>query len=207
MNISYLKTITSVFAQHYKTGKDIWSEDLGLRLSTILLGNALKGRAQILDIGCGRGSDAEALLSQGHSVHGLDLVENKNWEALRSRWPERARFSVTDFQSFNTSDQYDAILDNGCFHHQPPEQFSAYLNKVHDLLKLEGCFCLNTYSPKDPAKSGITMTMADNRFATAFTPAQLNKILVSAGLRPCEFKQTVSSTHGGRYLIVVCKKD
>lgn len=66
----------SLHAAHYAS---VWDSDPAARAQRAqvhaLLGSVLPPRARVLDVGCGTGTDAAWLLSQGHSVVGIDAAE------------------------------------------------------------------------------------------------------------------------------------
>ncbi len=202
---TYLNLMTEIFSRYYDQSRDVWSKDLGLRRSVDILHDHLTKPSLVLDIGCGSGIDSLALLKKGHSVYGLDLVKHSNWDHISHVHGERASFKAGDFQSLHLPlESFDAVLDNGCFHHQPPDEQPSYLNKIWTLLRPRGLLCLNVYSPNDPSREGVSMKMADGRHATAYRLDQLKATL--ADFRILYSERVVSSTHGGTYLIALAEK-
>lgn len=203
----YLRQMTGVFADHYLKSKDVWSEDLGLRRTTELLLKMLSGRSRILDIGCGNGTDVRRILHAGHVVHGIDLVAHSRWVDIAAEFQKRVSFSVCGFQTFREEERFDAILDNGCFHHQTPEDQLLYLRKIAQLLLHGGIFAINVYTPRDAGRPGVLEKMADGRWARAYNLDQLEAAMALGDLRVLFFERVRSSVHGGSYLIALCRKE
>lgn len=202
----YLRDMKAVFTLHYIDDQDVWSQDQGLRRSASVLQASLARPSLILDIGCGRGVDSESLLDYGHTVHGLDLYPHPQWSEIQKRFPATAQFFAGDYQSYSALAAYDAILDNGCFHHQAPETQSAYLNKAYEMLKADGWFCLNVYTPKTETSVGMVEVMKDGRFARVFDAQQLEETLRATGFEPKYMSRVPSSTHSGSYLIALSRR-
>lgn len=202
----YLFKMRLVFSEHYLSRHDVWSRDRGLRISPRILHRGLTGPASVIDIGCGRGTDCEFLLSKGHMTEGLDIYCHPHWRLVRQRYKERARFTACDFLSYSTDRLYEAALDNGCFHHQDPETQDVYLNKIRSLLKADGLLCLNVYTPGTESAEGIVGQMKDGRFARAFNADQLEKVLSRNGFISEFHRRVRSSMHDGTYLIALARK-
>jgi SAM-dependent methyltransferase len=81
--------------------------------------SASPGRA--IDIGCGTGRDAVYLANRGWSVTGVDGVQRAIDGARRRAQGARADVNlvlgdVTRLQSLGIGDNYDVVVDRGCFH-------------------------------------------------------------------------------------------
>ena len=194
----------SAFTEHYESRRDMWSQDSGMRESTSLLLSAVAPGSHILDIGCGAGIDALQMAERGHQVTALDLVESRRWR----EWKDpNVRFYHGAFQDFSSPKPFDAILDNGCFHHQTPEDVDSYLTKAAALLSTGGWLCLNVYTPREEGRDGVVVTLADGRFAAVFNVNQLRNLVGRHGLTLADARRVNSSTHGGKYLIALFTKD
>lgn len=106
----------------------------------------LPSGADVLDIGCGAGSNILYLAQQGFHSHGVDLSPGAV-AAARSR-AEEARLTVDvregDALALPFADgSFSALIDNGCFHTIPLRRRNRYAQEVHRVLRPAGCFVLS----------------------------------------------------------------
>jgi SAM-dependent methyltransferase len=101
---------------------------------------------EVLDVGCGAGSNVLFLAQSGYRAHGIDLSPGAV-AAARARAAE-SRLSV-DIQegdvlalSFSAA-SLDGIVDNGCFHTLPLARREDYAREVHRVLRPEGSLVLS----------------------------------------------------------------
>lgn len=98
---------------------------------------ALPTGASILELGCGGGRDAEAMLAAGFSVDATDgceaLVEKA---AARLDQPVR----LLRFEELAADMLYDGIWANACLLHVPREGLSPILTRIHRALVPGGLF-------------------------------------------------------------------
>lgn len=70
----------------------------------------------VLDLGCGTGRHATALVSNGYSVHGVDYSADmiaeadQQLQALAADQAERLRFSHSDIREFRVNQTFDAVI-------------------------------------------------------------------------------------------------
>ena len=79
----------------------------------------LVGRGRTLEVGCGTGTNALWLASEGFDVLGVDLsplaIERARGKAVAA--PRPARFEVLDFLAADPpGGPFDFVFDRGCFH-------------------------------------------------------------------------------------------
>jgi SAM-dependent methyltransferase len=177
----YAAVLHSDFRDHYADGRDIWTGEEAMRHTPRLLMEALGGTADahVLDLGTGHGRDAELLLAGGHRVTGVDLVPSPEWETIAGRRPGRARFLATAVLDLPGTEEYDAVLDNGCFHHQHPDAYVPYLRRIRELLHPGGLFTVSVFHAVDG--TGGLYTNAGNRLYREFTAAQLTELVTAQG--------------------------
>lgn len=77
------------------------------------LGEALRGRRRVLEVGCGRGDVARALAAAGHEVTALDLELPEPHPAPGVTYVER------DFLAFDAA-PFDAVVFTASLHHISP---------------------------------------------------------------------------------------
>ncbi|MDQ2957245.1 MAG: class I SAM-dependent methyltransferase [Actinomycetota bacterium] len=180
----YRAVLIESFGQRYDTSRDSWTDEQALRgiVSTLLsaLGPA---PARVLDLGTGRGPDARALLEAGHQVTGLDLIQTPQWYELAASYPDRAHFvraDVGDLASVTGHGEFDAVLDNGCLHHQQPDSYAAVLGQIRAALRPGGTLVLSLFGTR--AEQGVLHNEADGRLSREFTAAEAVDLLAGTGL-------------------------
>jgi len=99
----------------------------------------------VLDIGCGAGSNVLFLAQNGYRAHGIDLSPGAVM-AARSRADEsRLRVDVQegDALALRFPDRsLDGIIDHGCFHTLPVSRRGDYARETHRVLRPGGSFVL-----------------------------------------------------------------
>ena len=141
---------------------------------------------ELLDIGCGAGSNVFYLAQNGFRVHGVDLSPGAV-AAARAR-AESARVEVdlregdALFLPFHDS-SLDGLVDNGCFHTLPIGRRSDYARETYRVLRPGGSFVLSWVAREHTAARGprhrpslreVTSAM-ESRFLfarTAFRPGR-----------------------------------
>lgn len=203
----YQELLEDAFTRHYTEGSDVWSTDTSSEEATcIALAQALEhttNKLHVLDIGCGNGRHLSLLEHHAQSYIGVDLFENKNWESARSSASIPAAFTAQDFLSFasQTEQQYDLIIDCGCFHHQHPDDHAPYLQQITSLLSDVGTVSMVVWG--EPFTHGDIDQFG--RFHFHFTPESITDLLLRNGLRVQEI--FISQGKGGtRQLQVIAQK-
>ncbi|GAB2786825.1 SAM-dependent methyltransferase [Streptomyces daliensis] len=200
----YAAVLRADFTDHYAHGRDIWTGEEAMRETPRILLAALADvrDAHILDIGTGHGRDAAILLAGGHRVTGIDLVASDEWAGLRARWPGRARFGaaeLTEPGELTGARQYDAVLDNGCLHHQHPDRYPAYLRRVHELLHPGGLLTVSVFH--SAAERGDLFVNGGRRLYREFTEAELAGLLTAHGFSVVELRTVPRGRDALHYLV------
>ena len=117
----------------YRSGRPRWdTAEPQPELAELIRGHP-PGRA--LDLGCGTGTDAIYLTSQGWEVTGVDYVP-RAIAAARSRAAAArspARFAVGDvtrLREAGVSGDFDLVIDIGCYHGVPSRRRYSYVTEV-----------------------------------------------------------------------------
>ncbi len=112
-----------------------------------------RGRARVLDIGCGEGRHLICLGRAGHRAVGVDY-ERLALQKARTRPDARPirphlTFALADafYLPFREA-SFDAVLDCGCFHHVKKADWSRYLAGLTALLRPGGYLHLTTFSTR-----------------------------------------------------------
>ncbi len=99
--------------------KDYPWEELQPNLSVLpFLKKYVKEGASILEIGCGLGTNALWLASEGYAVEAMDISPEciRLAEERKKEAGSKAVFMAHDFLSSVPQKKYDAIFERGCFH-------------------------------------------------------------------------------------------
>lgn len=176
---AYLSILTRAFEKHYRENSDVWTEDPVLRGSLAIIQSRirLKKMARMLDIGCGTGQAVEHMATLFGSIVGIDICRHTDWDLALKRH-SNITFLCTNFLSYTSANDYDLILDSGCFHHQHPEHYTTYLNRVAELMHEESIYVLTTY--KGP-HAGMRVD-PNGRIFAYFSDVGLHSLLRTGGL-------------------------
>lgn len=182
----YREVLETAFVQCYETSNDSWSYEDAMREVPIYFLECIgeEKDQQILDIGAGSGKDVEILLKAGHSVTGIDLYEHEGWQSLKHTWGDRVHFMKSQFTDWLPSPEtkFDAVFDNGCFHHQHPFLYSVYLAHLKSLLKPNGIAMLSVFTPLEENTDGSFMNFDEGRIGRSFSTKELRQLLTNNGL-------------------------
>ncbi|MFG2352750.1 SAM-dependent methyltransferase [Streptomyces sp. NPDC048521] len=198
---AYADVLRSDFQDHYVNGRDVWTAEDAMREAPRLLLRALGDRpgAHVLDIGTGHGRDAAILSDAGCRVTGIDLVESPEWAALTARSDGRARFAVCSLSDLDGTAVHDAVLDNGCLHHQHPDGYGRYLGRIRELLRPGGLFTVSVFRSADGP--GRLFANGARRLYREFTEEELTELVTAHGFTPVEVRLVPRGTAGLHYLV------
>ncbi|WP_099070012.1 class I SAM-dependent methyltransferase [Nostoc linckia] len=180
----YKEVLKTAFVQCYQTSNDAWSYEEAMREVPVYFLECIGSqKGHILDIGAGSGKDAEILLKAGHSVTGLDLYEHEAWQFLSYTWGDRINFVKSQFTDWQPSPEtkFDAVFDNGCFHHQHPSLYFPYLTHLKTLLKPNGIAMLSVFTPLDENTDGSFIDFDEGRIGRSFSVNELQQLLTNHG--------------------------
>ncbi len=105
----------------------------------------LRKGGDVLDVGCGAGSNVLFLAKRGFRAHGIDLspgaVTAARTRAAQSRL--RADIQEGDALALSFADaSLDGVVDHGCFHTLPLSRRGDYASEIHRVLRPGGSFVL-----------------------------------------------------------------
>ena len=107
---------------------------------------------KFLDLGTGPGTQAIQLAKLGFESTGADISKNAIEKA--SKLSEDVNFVVDDILESTFSDnEFDYILDRGCFHVFDASLREKYLNQIKRILKNDGTLFLKVMSKEDTTLS------------------------------------------------------
>ena len=143
------------FRQAYEAGETPWPRfkptPAVVRLAKRL--RRERGRARVLDVGCGEGRHMICFGKEGHWAVGVDYEDLALRKACahRDADPARSRLTFVLADAFHLpfrGERFDAVVDSGCFHHVKKADWSRYVNGLGALLKPRGYFHLTAFSTR-----------------------------------------------------------
>jgi trans-aconitate methyltransferase len=145
---------------------------------------------RVLDFGCGMGHSAPCLRDAfpGATIIGVDT------SAAAIRWAQE-HYGAEDVQ-FMTPDaadrlgQVDLVYSNGTFHHIPPSERRAILQKIFHWVAPGGLFALWENNPWNPGTRLVMKRIPFDRDAETLSYIETTRLLRDAG-----FQVTSTSFH------------
>lgn len=201
---AYRTRLAAAYAERYAEGSDIWSDEAAMaevgRQFARWIGPPVK---RVLDVGAGRGRDARHFADLGHDVTAVDLVVPP--PELRPRGPGRLVFLRTDIRRFRPDTGFDAICDNGCYHHEAPADQPGYLARLVELMRgPEASLCLSVFAAT--GDRGDLATMPDGRLRRTYSVDELASDLERAGFTVGEHRVVARARPGRAYLAVLAHR-
>ncbi len=109
-------------------------------------------KGKVLDTCCGAGTNGIFLAKKGFQVVGIDISSKAVEYAKKKAEQEKVkiRFMVRNFLElpFN-NEEFDFVLDMGCFHHVLIKDRNTYIKGVNRILKTGGKYLLICFSYKN----------------------------------------------------------
>ncbi len=198
----YIAVLQNAFNKHYHEGSDVWSDDPEMRVVPSLIQGQLKLPATTiaLDIGCGIGWDTDYFSRIYQQATGIDLYQHENWVTLQKKRLNVA-FYQTGYFEFDPGQSFDLILDNGCFHHQHPEHYQAYLDKVTTMLAAGGWYAISTFKNDTKTKYWDP----NGRLHRYFTDVEFSETLEQANLKVHHEIDIYRAVHQDYYRLSLCQ--
>ena len=126
-----------------------------------------------IDLGCGTGTNVVTLAHAGWQVAGVDFASKAIHIARQKIKGEnvQADLQVGDVTKLkNISDQFDLVLDIGCFHSLTQQGMQDYLTQLDNILTPSGHWLMYGFFKPSPLQSGPGLVEADiDRISSRFT--------------------------------------
>jgi SAM-dependent methyltransferase len=202
----YGELLRSDFASHYTDSKDVWTWEPAMREPVRALLSALPGggNAHVLDVGSGRAVDTRILLDGGYRVTSIDLIDCPEWTDIGVVYGDRVSFRRAGLLDLRPVAEFDAVLDNGCMHHQHPDVYVQYLRRIHDVLMPTGVFALSVFQAG--GDSGGLYVNDAGRLYREFTRAELTELVRSTGFELVEVHEVPRAVADLNYLVMIARK-
>lgn len=117
-----------------------------------ILQRYIKGKSDILDMGCGVGTVAFYLASKGKNVTGIEISKNALNVARENAklfgFDERIDFLLSDFPNTIPSREFDLIICSEVLEHLENDKMAV--KKIYGLIKKEGVVIISTPSKNAP---------------------------------------------------------
>ncbi len=142
-----------IFLMSYLSGNPPWDTGITPPEVSDFLKEKPPGRA--LDLGCGTGTNVITLAEHGWHAEGIDYVPRAvraaRRKAHKSNLDDRVEFQVGDVLSSEFfREEYDLILDIGCFHNISIDKVDQYLVNVHSHLAVGGSLLIYAHLNEFP---------------------------------------------------------
>jgi SAM-dependent methyltransferase len=131
-----------------------------------------------LDVGCGAGCDVEFFSHIYRYVVGVDFYEHERWKIIGAE-KNNVEFHCTAFLDYEENSTFDLVLDNGCFHHQHPQEQAPYLIKISEVTTPGGWFVMSTFKSFDPREA----VDVNGRIHRWFSDDELTELINDAGFK------------------------
>jgi len=142
----------------------------------------LEKKSKILDIGCGGGRNTILFQKNGFNSTGIDISENaiKLAKQLNKENNTNCIFEKQNILETKYKNEFDTIIDIGCFHHLRKNQWNNYRNKIQESLKQNGFFILYTFSNESEEtfnhKKGKNWSYHNHHYNHYFSKKELEQI-------------------------------
>jgi len=134
---------------------------VGIELQRLVIESKFQQNSRLLEIGCGIGTEAVYMAKQGFEVLALDLNEDILKLAQMNAKINGAsvKFKQGNLLELNIETElpnnFDIVIDQGCFHHIPCAKRETYAERVAHVLKQDGLYFMRGFSDLiPPSKTG-----------------------------------------------------
>ena len=151
-----------------------------------------------LDLGTGPGTQAIELSKMGFEVTGVDISNDAIKKATKLN--NKVKFIQDDILNSSINQQFDYILDRGCFHILDEDKRSIYISQVVKLLNKDGLLFLKCFSDKN-----IFTGSGPHHFSRELIESLFDKQFNILQIKDSVFQSTSSQKY--KTLFVILKKN
>lgn len=202
----YYKQLETIYGDMYGDNLDKWSFEPQMRvMQNYLLEELTKSKTDfnnisLLDIGCGKGYDVHFFAAKGVNTTGIDICSFDSW---KSSGYNKATFVKSSIFDFFPEKKFDAISDNGCFHHFIPKDYSVFFRKIDSLMNDDGIFCVSVFYSEKPNLE----VDGRGRYWKVFNTEELTNLVNAHGFGILSTKVVKRNQKATDYLIAFLKKN
>ena len=148
----------SWFPHAYRDGPTPWvTGTAGTHIVRVVTEGIVKHGNRVLDVGCGYGTDIVFMALQGVQAVGLDTASEAlaKGRTLAETYGTVVAWTQGDSLTLPyASETFDAIVDQGCFHHIQPDRRQRYAAEMGRVLRAGGAYMMSGFSDRIPAGPG-----------------------------------------------------
>lgn len=178
--------------EHYGTGETPWDTDEAAPALVELLAAGYLPRGRALDIGCGTGTNARYLASQGYDVVGIDVAGLAIERAAAAVAPADGSVELRQLDFLvdePPAGPFDLVFDRGCFHvFDDPGEQRSFAERVAGCLAADGLWVSLVGSTEGPPRDHGPPRRSARDIVNAVEPA-----LEIVELRSIEFDADLPS--------------
>lgn len=142
--------------KRYAEGDTPWDSGLPSRELVRTLAEQRVLPCRTLELGCGTGTNAVYLASEGFDVTAVDispLAIHRAQERARASGVN-VRFILADLREFRPERPFDFVFDRGCYHSVREELLAEYLQLVQQATRAGSRFLVLTGNANEPREHG-----------------------------------------------------
>ena len=136
----------------------------------------------------------------------VDLVAVPEWGEITGRWGDRVRFRTGNVADLGTTGEFDAVLDNGCLHHQHPGEYRSYLGALRAALRPAGLLAVSFFVLQPGADRGVLHLEDDGRLAREFTEEEATALIGGTGFAVVGAQRIQRARPERAYLVVTARR-
>ncbi|MDQ7821999.1 MAG: class I SAM-dependent methyltransferase [Candidatus Eremiobacteraeota bacterium] len=151
----------------------LWETGVPESLFVAFTCREIGGRAHVLDVGCGWGTDLVFLSGRGHCCTGVDISLAALTHARKRGEEQGAVFMLVQGDALSLpfgQDVFDVINDRGCFHHILPSRREPFVAEILRVLRKGGIYLLRCFSEKYFNSGGAGHRFTGNDVKGLFSP-------------------------------------
>lgn len=145
----------------------------------------------VLDVGCGLGTEARFIADNGHEVRGIDTSSHAIAGAKERTNSSSVSFEIGDVFDLTPEKhgRWDTVLDCGLFHVFEDTRFDAYAEAVGSVTKRGGTLVLVAFGPEAPTDwppNPISPSDIRETFAHAWSIERIDQPKFETRIRPVD---------------------
>ena len=141
----------------------------GPELANLVYTQRIKPGSEILEVGCGLGTESIFMAVRGMNVTAMDLSKDaiNVGKEIAKQYDVNIDWIVGDLLREDLFNQkFDVITDQGCFHHMKENEFEKYEQKISKYIKPGGLFVLRAFSDAMPEGDQPRRVSSDDMIKT-----------------------------------------